>query len=76
MGTLGGKIGFLAATIGSFAASVPMVRLLAGPCFFEGGCGQSESLSLVLAVLASLAIGCLVGLGIRSAVNRIASLKH
>lgn len=36
VGTVGGKIGFLAGLASSLGVSVPMVRLIVGPCFFEG----------------------------------------
>ncbi len=75
MGTLGGKIGFVAGIASSFAVSVPMVQLFAGPCFFEEGCGAGENLSLILAAAASLAVGCFVGLSVRWVVNRVTQPK-
>ena len=72
MGTLGGKIGFLAGLASSFGVSVPMVRLIVGPCFFEEGCGAGENLSLILAAAASVAVGAFVGLSARWTLNRIA----
>ena len=75
MGTLGGKIGFLAGIASSFAMLEPMVLLFAGPCVFEGGCGAGENLSLILAAAASLAVGCFVGLIVRWVVNKVAQPK-
>lgn len=70
MGTTGGKIGFVVGALVAFAVSAEMVHLVLGSCFFEEGC-PNEAAGLVAAAVASLLIGSVAGLVLKSAVNRL-----
>lgn len=69
MGTLGGKIGFVAGMVVAVLSATPMIDLFLGSCFWEQGCGRSERLLLACAALAALALGIAAGLLARAAVN-------
>jgi hypothetical protein len=68
MGTIGGKIGFVAGAVIAVSISVEMINLILGPCFFEEGC-SNETLGLGAAAVASLVVGLAGGLIVRKLVN-------
>jgi hypothetical protein len=71
MGTVGGKIGFIAGVAVAFIASTDAIRLVLGGCFFEGGCGPNDEPLLLLAAVLSALIGFAAGLATRAVVNAL-----
>jgi hypothetical protein len=71
MGSLGSKIGFVTGVIIAITLAVPIVRLVVGDCFFEGGCGSYENAGLVLAAAVLIVLALTSGIVIRLLVNRI-----
>lgn len=69
MGTLGGKIGFVAGVVVAVLSATPMIDLILGSCFWEQGCGSSEGLLLACAALAAVAVGVVAGLLARALLN-------
>lgn len=70
MGTLGGKIGFVAGAAVAFLVSIDMIRLILGDCFFEEGC-PNETVGLGAAAIASLLLGIAIGFLVKEVVNRL-----
>jgi hypothetical protein len=70
MGTLGGKIAFLAAPFLAFGLLPLTADWILCPGFFEEGCGANETMSLIAALLAALALAALPALAIRAVINR------
>lgn len=71
MGTIGGKVGY---GIGIFFAvffAVPVLHIVPGSCFFEGGCGDKEQTDLFLAALILLALAVSSGIIARTLTNYI-----
>jgi hypothetical protein len=71
MGTIGGKIGLAAGVITGVVVPVPMIWLVLGSCFFEHGCGASETLGLFVVVSGTLLVALAAGLVVRMAANHI-----
>ncbi|HEX8125346.1 MAG TPA: hypothetical protein VF548_07180 [Allosphingosinicella sp.] len=61
MGTIGGKVGYGVGIITSVFFAVPVLHIVPGSCFFEGGCGNEEQVGLVVAALILLALALLSG---------------
>lgn len=75
MGTLGGKVGFVAGAAAVFMVAGDIIRLILGDCFFEQGC-PNETVGLGAAAIASLSIGVAAGLLVREAVNRLTARRR
>jgi hypothetical protein len=71
MGTVGGKIGFGLGIVVGLLAVPSMIRLFLGDCFFEQGCGDSETAGLALVVVGSIGMAIAAGLLIRLALNKL-----
>jgi hypothetical protein len=69
MGSLGGKIGFGVGLLTPVFVAVPVVQIIPGSCFFEGGCGEQESTGLILAALILLGLAVASGVVARILVN-------
>lgn len=70
VGTVGGKIGFVAGAVVALSVSVDMAQLILGACFLEEGC-PNETVGLGAAAGASFLIGVVAGLLVRRVVNRV-----
>jgi hypothetical protein len=71
MGTVGGKVGLVAGIIAGALATLPIIRLVLGRCFFEQGCGDREAIGLIAVGVGSLAVAAAVGLVVRLAANSV-----
>jgi len=71
MGTIGGKVGFGSGLVAGLLAIGPMMKLVFGECFFEQGCGESETAGLAIVALGSVVVAIAVGLLIREVTNRV-----
>jgi hypothetical protein len=71
MGTIGGKIGLAAGAITIVVVPVPKIWLVLGNCFFEQGCGASETLGLYVVVAGTLLAALAAGLVVRMAANNV-----
>jgi hypothetical protein len=76
MGTVGGKIGFAVGIVSAIALIEPMIALIVGRCVFNGGCGKFDTAGLVGAGLATLIVVALVGVAVRTLVNRLINLAR
>lgn len=75
MGSLGGKIGYGVGFLTAIFLAVPVVHFTPGSCFFEGGCGEQEGVSLILAALILLALGVMSGTIAKVLVNYFADRR-
>jgi hypothetical protein len=69
MGTLGGKVGFGAGIFLALFLAAPVVHLIPGSCFFEGGCGAGEQTDLIVAAFIVLALAVAGGAIVRVVIN-------
>ena len=75
MGTLGGKLGFGAGIFLAPFLAGPVVHLIPGSCFFEGGCGAGEQADLVVAAFIVLSLALAGGAIVRVLVNYLLHRK-
>ena len=69
MGTIGGKIGYVAGIAAACVALTPLMQLTVGSCF-DAGCGRYEGLLLAASLLSAIAAGVVAGLLTRFTINR------
>lgn len=71
MGTIGGKVGIVTGIIAGALAVVPLISLILGHCFFESGCGDSETSGLLAVAMGSVLVAITAGLTARSVTNGV-----
>lgn len=75
MGSLGGKLGYIAGILIFIIFAVPVIHITPGSCFFEGGCGNREPIGLIFAVLILFGMATVSGLLTKALVNYLSSRR-